>query len=94
MFTPKEGNIMSNIEASSLYDYVKKIQKLSVEDQLKLIELISINLAKNFDIAEENQDEDQIQLSGRWQDNRSADEIVSEIYAQREKNVRSEKAAL
>lgn len=85
---------MSNIEASSLYDYVKKIQKLSVEDQLKLIELISINLAKNFDIAEENQDEDQIQLSGRWQDNRSADEIVSEIYAQREKNVRSEKAAL
>ncbi len=79
---------MSNIEAS---DYVEKFQKLSIEDQLKLIELISINLAKNFDIIEEDQDDDQTQFCGKWQDNRSADEIVSEIYAERERNIRSEK---
>lgn len=87
----KGGNIMSNIEA---FDYVKKIQKLSIEEQLKLIELISINMVKNLDIAEEDQDDDQTQFCGKWQDNRSADEIVSEIYAERERNIRSEKAGL
>ncbi len=82
---------MSNIEA---FDYVEKFQKLSIEEQLKLIELISINLVKNFDIAEENQEDDLAQFCGKWQDNRSADEIVSEIYAERERNIRSDKGSI
>ncbi len=39
------------MKTDSYNDYAKGIQKLSLEDQLKLIELISVNLRKTMNLA-------------------------------------------
>ncbi len=74
-----------------------RVHELSLEDQLKLTEIIFANLKTALSRqpdTKENQDDDLSQFCGKWQDDRDAEEIVSQIYADRAKNVRSEKAAL
>jgi len=72
------------------------IRELSLEDQLKLTELIFANLktALSRRSEAEGQNDDLSQFCGKWQDDRDAEEIVSQIYADRAKNIRSEKAVL
>ena len=82
----------------SYNDVVKGIHKLSLEEQLKLSEIIFANLKtalnRQSDTEKEEQNDDLSQFCGKWRDDRSAEEIVSQIYTDRTKNVRSEKVVL
>lgn len=83
----------------SYNDYVKGIERMSLEEQLNLIEFIFANLKKRlnqkaFSISEESMKDNLSEFCGKWQDDRDADEIISEIYSDRAKNIRSEKAVL
>ncbi len=83
----------------SYNDYVKGIRRLSLEEQLNLIEFIFANLRKRlnheaFSISEDSGCNNLSEFCGKWQDDQDADEIVSTIYADRRRNIRSEKAVL
>jgi len=82
----------------SYNDFEARIHELSLEEQLKLTEIIFANLKtalnRQSEKEKENQNDDLSQFCGKWQDDRDAEEIVSEIYRDRKKNIRSEKAAL
>jgi hypothetical protein len=81
----------------SYKDIEKGIHGLCLEDQLKLTEIIFANLKEMLSRrtdTEQDQDDDLSRFCGKWQDDRDAEEIVSQIYADRAKNIRSEKAAL
>ncbi len=81
----------------SYKDIEREIHKLSLEEQFKLIEIIFANfkamLSRRTD-TEEEQENDLSRFCGKWQDDRDAEEIVSQVYAERAKNIRSEKAVL
>jgi hypothetical protein len=82
----------------SYSDVERGIYKLSLEEQLKLTEIIFANLktalSRQSDSKKEDQTDDLSQFCGKWQDDRGAEEIVSQIYIDRTKNVRSEKVML
>lgn len=78
-------------------DYATGVHSLSLEEQLKLVELITANLRKKMEAGNDHADEDENDLTrfcGKWRDDRDAEEIVSMIYNERAKNIRSEKADL
>ncbi len=62
------------------------------------LEIIFANLktalSRQSETEKEDRNDELSQFCGKWQDDRDAEEIVSQIYADRAKNVRSEKAAL
>jgi len=82
----------------SYSDVERGIYKLSIEEQLKLTEIIFANLKtalrRQSDTEKEDQNDDLSRFCGKWQDDRNAQEIVSQIYADRRKNLRSEKVVL
>jgi len=90
---------MPQEKLSLSYNDIKRgIRELSLEDQLKLTELIFANLktalSRRSEAEKEGQNDDLSQFCGKWQDDRDAEEIVSQIYADRAKNIRSEKSVL
>ena len=92
----QRSNAMPQQKLSLSYSDVERgIYKLSIEEQLKLTEIIFANLKtalrRQPDTEKEDQNGDLSQFCGKWQDDRSAQEIVSQIYADRAKSVRSEK---
>lgn len=80
----------------SYNDVERGILELSLEDQLKLTEIIFTNLkaALGYRPETEVQGDDLSQFCGKWLDDRDAEEIVSQIYTDRVKNVRSERVVL
>jgi len=83
----------------SYSDYITGIQRLSIEEQLNLAEFIFASLRKRLNqktvsISEDSLNDELNGFCGKWQDNRDADEIISQIYSDRAKNIRSEKAVL
>jgi hypothetical protein len=89
---------MPQKKLSLSYNDIKRgIRELSLEEQLKLSELIFASLKTALarrNKAEKEQNDDLSQFCGKWQDARDAEEIVSQIYADRAKNIRSEQAVL
>ena len=86
---------MSQHELSLSYkDFERGIYKLSLEEQFKLTEIIFANLKAAFsqecETEKKDQNDDICQFCGKWQDDRGAEEIVSQIYTDRTKNVRSD----
>ena len=78
----------------SYSDLEREIYKLSLEEQFKLTEIIFENLktalSKQCETEKKDQNDDMSQFCGKWQDDRGAEEIVSQIYKDRAKNVRSD----
>ncbi len=82
----------------SYSDVERGIYALSPDEQLKLAEIIFANLktalSRQSETEKKEQNDELSQFCGKWQDDRDAEEIVSQIYADRAKNVRSEKIVL
>jgi len=83
----------------SFSDYAAGIGQLDIEEQLKLTEIIFANLRKMLNsrksgAGQEESGADMSQFCGKWQDDREAEEIIAQIYADRAKNMRSEKIGL
>ena len=83
----------------SFSDYAAGIGQLNIEDQLRLTEIIFANFRKMLNsrksgLLQEESGDDLSRFCGKWQDDREAEEIVAQIYADRAKNMRSEKIGL
>ncbi len=67
----------------SYSDVERGILGLSIEDQLKLAEIIFSNLktvlGRPSEEEKEAQNDDLSQFCGKWQDDRDAEEIVSQV---------------
>lgn len=80
----------------SYSDVERWICELSLEEQLRLTEIIFANLKTALGHRSKTEKEDQngelSQFCGKWQDDREAQEIVSQICEDRVRNIRFEKA--
>ncbi len=82
----------------SFSDVERGIYELTLEEQLKLTEIILANLKtalKRRSVSgKEDRNDELNQFCGKWRDDRDAEEIVSRIYEDRAKNIRSEKVVI